>query len=194
MSHEPNTMILRLITLPIFLLFSISTALISLPAKADDCPEWKNQEFRQLHSQNTFNLCEKFPKQALLIVNTASHCGFTPQFSGLESLHQRYKEQGLAIVGFASNDFNQAAKSEEKAASICYENFGVSFTMAAPISVRGNNAHPLFRALAAQTQAPSWNFNKYLVSADGKTIEYFDSRVSPNSQVMNNRITNILNH
>ena len=177
----------------VMFVLSFGAMLTSMQAKADDCPEWKNQEFRQLHSQNTFNLCEKFPKQALLIVNTASHCGFTPQFSGLESLHQRYKQQGLAIVGFASNDFNQAAKSEEKAASICYENFGVSFTMAAPIAVRGNNAHPLFRALAAQTQAPSWNFNKYLVSADGNTIEYFDSRVSPNSQVMNDRITNVLN-
>jgi len=172
----------------ILLILSLGAILSSLPAKADDCPEWKNQEFRQLHSQDSFNLCEKFPKQALLIVNTASHCGFTHQFEGLEALHQRYKDQGLAVVGFASNDFNQAAKNEEKAASICFENFGVNFTMAAPIAVTGNNAHPLFAQLAEQTQAPSWNFNKYLVSPDGNSIVHFDSNVAPDSPMLNEQI------
>ena len=170
----------------------IVSSLFSLSATAEDCPAWKNQTFRQLHSENTFNLCEKFKDKTLLIVNTASHCGFTPQFSGLEALHQRYKSQDFAIVGFASNDFRQAAKSEEKAASICYENFGVTFTMAAPISVKGANAHPLFQKLAQQTQAPSWNFNKYLVSSDGSRIEHFGSMTSPDSKVLNESIASII--
>jgi len=167
-------------------------SLASLPAAANECPAWKNQTFRQLHSENTFNLCEKFPDQALLIVNTASHCGFTPQFSGLEQLHQRYKNQGLVVVGFASDDFRQVAKSEEKAAAICYENFGVSFTMAAPISVKGSTAHPLFQKLAQETQAPQWNFNKYLVSSDGDMIEHFGSTTSPDSNELNAKISAII--
>lgn len=159
---------------------------------AEQCPTWLNQDFRQLHSENTFNLCEKSNGKALLIINTASHCGFTPQFSGLEALHQRYKDQGLMVVGFASNDFRQAAKTEAQAASICYENYGVSFTMAAPINVKGNNAHPLFKQLANKTQAPSWNFNKYLVSADGETVEHFGSRTSPDDASFNTTINNFL--
>lgn len=174
------------------LLLTLIAGFASLPAVADECPPWKDQTFRQLHSENTFNLCEKFPNQAMLIVNTASHCGFTPQFSGLEALYQRYKDQGLAVVGFASNDFRQAAKSEEKAAAICYENFGVSFTMAAPISVKGSNAHPLFKKLAQTSQAPAWNFNKYLVSSDGIIVEHFGSMTSPESPELTKSISAIL--
>ena len=166
---------------------------IAVPfASADNCPSWKNHTFRQLHSNETFNLCEQFPNQPLLIINTASHCGFTPQFSGLEKLYQRYKDQGLAVVGFASNDFRQGAKSEAEAAEICFYNFGVSFTMAAPISVTGDSAHPLFVRLAEATQAPGWNFNKYLVSRDGEQIQHFGSTTEPNSRLLNRKITALI--
>jgi glutathione peroxidase len=166
---------------------------ISLPAKADiSCPDWLNQSFRQLHSSNTINLCESFRNQPLLIVNTASHCGFTHQFSGLEDLHKRYKDKGLKVIGFASNDFRQAAASEAKAASICYENYGVTFTMMAPTSVKGSSASPLFKWLASQSREPSWNFNKYLVSADGKTVQHFGSMVSPDSAQLNIAIKTLL--
>ena len=152
-----------------------------LKASTSTCPNWLNESFRRLHSTEDVNVCEAFEGKPLLIVNTASHCGFTYQFSGLEALHQRYKDKGLRVIGFASNDFRQEAKSEAKAATICYENYGVTFTMMSPISVRGDDAHPVFKTLAEQTQAPSWNFTKFLVSSDGTKVTRFDSSTAPDS-------------
>jgi len=156
------------------------------------CPAWLNQSFKQLHSSNTINLCDGYNEKPLLIVNTASHCGFTHQFSGLEALHQRYKQQGLRVVGFASDDFRQAAKSEAEAATICYENYGVTFTMMAPISVRGDKAHPLFKTIAEKSRQPGWNFTKYLVSADGKMVQHFSTRTSPDSEELQRAISALL--
>ena len=161
----------------------------ALPKNANaTCPAWLNHDFRQLHSSNTINLCERFANKPLLIVNTASHCGFTPQFSGLESLYQQYKSQGLEVIGFASNDFRQEAATEEKAANVCYKNYGVSFTMMAPISVKGQQAHPLFKALAQKTEEPSWNFTKFLVSANGQQVTHFSTLVQPSNSSLNQAI------
>ncbi len=113
----------------------------------------------------------------MIIVNTASHCGFTRQFGPLEALHMKYKDQGLTIIGFTSNDFRQAAKDEEKAAGVCYKNYGVTFTMLAPTHVKGKKANPTFQHLAKQTRKPSWNFNKYLVN--GNNITHYGSRTKP---------------
>lgn len=148
---------------------------------AKACPAFLDHDFRKLHSSQQVNLCEAFAGKPMLIVNTASHCGFTPQFTGLEAVHDKYKDKGLAVVGFSSDDFNQEAKDEAEAAEICVQNFGVSFTMIAPQSVKGAAANPVFKELARQTREPSWNFNKYLVSADGKTVKHFESRVAPDS-------------
>ena len=148
---------------------------------AKACPAVLDHDFRKLHSSQQVNLCEAFAGKPMLIVNTASHCGFTPQFTGLEAVHDKYKDKGLAVVGFSSDDFNQEAKDEAEAAEICVQNFGVSFTMIAPQSVKGAAANPVFKELARQTREPSWNFNKYLVSADGKTVKHFESRVAPDS-------------
>ena len=167
--------------------------LVSFSTKAyAECPQWMDQSFRQLHSNNTINLCQQFKNKPLLLVNTASYCGFTHQFSGLETIYQRYKNQGLAVVGFSSNDFRQEAANEKKAASICYENYGVSFTMMAPISVKGKNAHPLFKWLASESQAPSWNFNKFLVNTDGTQVQHFGSTISPDSDTLNKAIQELL--
>lgn len=143
------------------------------------CPSFLNHDYRQLHSKETINLCDLSTPKALLLVNTASHCGFTKQFSGLEALNDKYADKGLVVIGFASNDFRQAAKNEAKAASICYENYGVSFTMIAPTSVRGKNANPTFRHLGESTKQPDWNFNKYLITDAGKTVTRFGKRIKP---------------
>jgi glutathione peroxidase len=148
---------------------------------AQACPAYLNQDFRALHSPKTVNICKDFAGKPLLIVNTASHCGFTPQFKGLEAVYQKYKSRGLVVVGFASDDFNQEAKNEEEAAEVCFLNNGVTFTMLAPQKVKGPDANPVFKELARQSQAPGWNFNKYLVTADGKVSKYMDSKVTPES-------------
>lgn len=147
--------------------------------KSAPCPEFLDHEFKKLHSAETVNLCDAFKGKPMVIVNTASHCGFTPQFKSLEDLSQKYKDSGLQVVGFASDDFNQEAKNEAEAATICYENFGVTFTMLAPTSVKGEQANPVFSYLGKKSQAPAWNFNKYLISGDGTTVMHYGSKVTP---------------
>ncbi len=163
----------------------ISLFLLSFSVNAAaTCPEFLNHNLRKLHSQDTVNLCEVAAGKPLLIVNTASHCGYTSQFTGLEQLHEAYKDRGLVVVGFASNDFRQEAKDESEAAAICYKNYGVTFTMMAPTSVRGDGANPVFAELARQSDSPSWNFNKYLVDSDGAVIERFGSNTKPQSDTL----------
>lgn len=177
---------------------SILTILLAMSAPfsvgvlAEDCPDFMQGDYRRLHSSEDVDLCKQFAGQPMLVVNTASHCGFTSQFTALEATHQRYQERGLAVVGFSSNDFNQEADSEEKAASVCYENFGVTFTMLAPTGVKGDDANPLFRELAERTEAPGWNFNKYLVAADGEVVAHFGSQVKPDSEELTQAIEALL--
>ncbi len=136
---------------------------------------------RRLQSGEEVNLREHLAGRPLLIVNTASHCGFTPQFEGLEALHRRYREAGLRVVGFPSDDFRQEAAEEAETAKVCFVNYGVTFDMFAPIHVRGPEAHPVFRELARQSEAPRWNFHKYVVDRNGRVIAAFPSRVEPDS-------------
>jgi glutathione peroxidase len=160
---------------------SFNAPVTQAASAAQACPEYLNHDFRQLHSSKTVNLCKSFAGKPLLIVNTASHCGFTPQFKGLEAVNKKYKDKGLVVVGFASDDFNQEEKDEAKAAEICEQNFGVTFLMLSPTHVKGGDANPVFKELAAQKKAPAWNFNKYLVQADGKVQTYFASATTPES-------------
>jgi len=159
---------------------------------ARPCPSFLDHDFRKLHSSQSVNLCKSYAGRPLLIVNTASHCGFTPQFKGLEAVHAKYKDRGLVVLGFSSDDFNQEAKDEAEAADTCFLNYGVTFVMLAPQHVKGPEANPVFRELARQTQAPSWNFNKYLVQRDGKVAQYFDSRVTPESQQFDEAVEKLL--
>ena len=165
---------------------------VTTASAAESCPTFLNQEYRKLHSSDSVNLCTLVAGKPLLIVNTASHCGFTPQFKGLEGAYQKYKARGLVVVGFSSDDFNQEAKDEAEAATMCFINYGVKFTMLAPQHVKGSEANAVFKELARQTQEPQWNFNKYLVTADGKVAQYFDSQVAPDSQQFNEAVEKLL--
>ncbi|AQP99269.1 MULTISPECIES: glutathione peroxidase [Pseudoalteromonas] len=155
------------------------------------CTDFTNVDIRKLRSEESINLCQ-FKNKPLLIVNTASNCGFTPQFKDLETLYQQYKEQGLVVLGFPSDDFFQEENDEKDTAKVCFINYGVTFPMFATSEVRGSNANPIFNHLNAQTSSPNWNFYKYLVSADRKTILRFNSKMLPNSEQMISAIETVL--
>jgi glutathione peroxidase len=161
-------------------------------ASAAECPAYLNQDLQKLRSSERVNICKAYAGKPLLIVNTASHCGFTGQFKGLQALHEKYKDKGLVVLGFPSNDFNQEAKSEEKTAEICFINYGVKFTMLSESAVKGDKANPVFKELARQSKAPSWNFNKYLVKPDGTVAKHFGSSTAPDSADMTQAIESVL--
>jgi len=156
------------------------------------CPEAFNHDLKLLRSENTQNLCELVEGKPVLIINTASFCGYTGQFSGLEKLHKQYGGQGLVVLGFPSNDFKQEAKEESETAKICYVNYGVSFTMFAPVSVKGAEANSVFSYLSEQHGEPSWNFNKYLVDKNGSVVKRYNSSVKPNSKALQADIESVL--
>ena len=161
-------------------------------AQAQDCPKILQSIQPRLHSSETLDLCS-FAGQPLLIVNTASHCGFTGQFEGLEQLHQRYQDQGLVVLGFPSNDFRQEARDEAKTAEVCFINFGVTFTMLSPSSVSRGSLNPVFFELRNQgATLPRWNFYKYLINRDGELVTSFGSRTSPESREMQEAIESLL--
>ena len=175
------------------LLSLLGVAMVSLvSATASACPDYMKGEYRKLHSKDSVDICTLMENKTVLVVNTASHCGFTSQFKELEALHKKYKDKGLVVVGFASDDFKQEDADEEKAAEICYLNYGVTFTMLSPTHVTGKDANALFKALAGQAQEPKWNFNKYLVGKDGKLVEYFGSMTKPDSPKLAAAIEQVL--
>jgi glutathione peroxidase len=157
------------------------------------CPAFLDHDFQKLHSSETVNICKAYAGKPLLIVNTASHCGYTPQFKGLEALNEKYRKRGLILVGFPSDDFNQEAKDEAETAQVCYVNYGVTFTMLSPLPVKGAAANPVFKELNRQSHEPTWNFNKYLVKPDGTVTQYFDSEVTPESPELTKAIERLLN-
>lgn len=156
-------------------------------ASEQSCDDFTNITIRKLRSKESINLCQ-FKGKALLIVNTASNCGFTSQFEGLETLYQKYQEQGLVILGFPSDDFFQEEDDEKETAKVCYVNYGVTFPMFATSEVRGSDANPIFKHLNAQTSSPNWNFYKYVVSADRSSVQRFNSKTKPNSDKLTEAI------
>ena len=139
----------------------------------------------------TKNLSE-YKGQTLLIVNTASECGYTPQYKGLEAIYEKYKNRGFVVLGFPSNDFGgQEPGTEAKIEEFCELNFGVSFPLFSKVTVKGENAHPLYKELQKQTgQQVAWNFGKFLVSGD--SISYFSSKVEPESKELTSAIEKTL--
>jgi len=143
------------------------------------CPALLNQNFKRLQDEAPQNLCQ-YAGKVVLVVNTASYCGYTKQYEGLEKLYAKYGPRGLVVLGFPSNDFKQEAENAKDIADLCYNTYGVKFPMFAKTVVSGPNANPLHASLAKQTgKEPKWNFTKYLIGRDGKVIEHFPSKVAP---------------
>ncbi|WP_448211873.1 glutathione peroxidase [Colwellia sp. MEBiC06753] len=147
--------------------------------QANQCLAFLDHKFRKLHASDEVDLCKLTAGKPVLLVNTASNCGFTPQFKGLEALHKKYQAQGLVVIGFPSDDFFQEEDDEKDTAKVCFVNYGVTFTMLQTTAVRGSDVNPVFKHLGDETTSPKWNFYKYLVSKDGKNIQHFNSRVAP---------------
>jgi glutathione peroxidase len=127
----------------------------------------------------------EFRGRALLVVNTASFCGFTPQYAALQRLHDRFGPRGFAVIGVPSNDFNQESADSRKIREFCDTMYGISFPLAAPTAVRGPRAHPLFAWLASQGGGPPrWNFHKYLVNREGRSVRAFPTATEPEAPVL----------
>jgi glutathione peroxidase len=128
----------------------------------------------------------------VLVVNTASRCGYTPQFEGLEELNRAGRERGLRVIGFPSDDFGQELDEDAEVGAFCRLNYGVSFPMAGRTHVLGSQAHPLFAAIAARPGAagepPSWNFTKYLLDREGRLVARFDPSVEPGDPALRRSI------
>lgn len=153
---------------------------VSAPAWA--CSDLLNSQYRPLAGKEPVSLCKEYDGKVLLIVNTASKCGFTPQYEGLEALHARFKDRGFAVLGFPSNDFKQQEPGTEKEIQeFCTLTYGVKFPMFEKVHVTKEEATPLYQRLAAASgeRYPSWNFYKYLVGRDGKVIADYSSKVKP---------------
>ena len=150
-------------------------------ADAAACPGTLNHVFPRLQDEKPQSLCQ-YAGKVLLMVNTASFCAFTPQYKGLEALHARYKDRGLVVLGFPSNDFAQEKGSNKEIADFCENTYGVKFPMFGASHVRGDQANPLYKQLAQATgRQPLWNFHKYLIARDGKVVDHYASMTAPDS-------------
>ena len=148
-------------------------------ASSAACPVLLNHTFPRLQDEKPQSLCQ-YSGKVILVVNTASYCGFTPQYKGLEALHNKYKDKGLVVLGFPSNDFAQEKANNQEIAEFCESTFGVKFPMFTKTSVTGDAAAPFFKQLAKDPgQRPKWNFYKYLVSRDGKQVKSYNSNTDP---------------
>ena len=159
---------------------------------AASCPALLQHSFPRLQDEKPQSLCQ-YSGKVLLVVNTASYCGFTGQYEGLEQLHARYRDRGLVVLGFPSNDFAQETGSNQQIAEFCSNTYGVKFPMFAKSSVAGAQASPFFRQLAEATgQKPRWNFYKYLIGRDGKPVASYSSMTGPDSQALRREIERLL--
>ena len=176
-------------------LFLAVFALVGLPVHADNanCPMNLDFTKRYLASDESVRLCDAYADQVLLVVNTASYCGFTSQFAGLEALQEKYGDRGFSVLGFPSNDFFQDPRSEEKIREFCDLTYEVKFPMFEKSRVAKRSAEPLYQALAAEAgQFPRWNFHKYLLNRQGEVVGSFGSSITPNNADLVNQIEALL--
>ncbi|MBT9457560.1 MAG: glutathione peroxidase [Burkholderiaceae bacterium] len=172
---------------------------LSVPAWAQTppsaCPALLKREAPRLQDEKPQNLCQ-YAGKVVLVVNTASYCGFTSQYKSLETLYSQYRERGLVVLGFPSNDFgSQEPGSNKDIAEFCENTFSVKFPMFAKSRVKAGDAsvNPLFAELGQRTgKTPSWNFHKYLISRDGREVQSFSSITDPMSKSVVREVERLL--
>jgi glutathione peroxidase len=157
------------------------------------CPALLQHSFKLLQSGDPQSLC-RYHGNVVLVVNTASQCGYTNQYEGLEALYRKYRERGLVVVGFPSNDFGgQEPGTNKEIAEFCRTNFGIQFPLYEKASVSKLSGNPLYAELAKATgQVPKWNFHKYLIDRDGKPVASFASAVTPDAREITRLIEQLL--
>lgn len=172
--------------------FIVAMALLAGPTLAGS--GLLDQNYRRLAGKEVVNLRAEYGGNVLLVVNTASKCGFTPQYDALEAMQAKYNARGFDVLGFPSNDFlGQEPGSEQQIRDFCTLTYGVKFPMFEKVHVKGNDATPLFKALKAATgEAPAWNFHKYLIDRDGNVVASFGSRTKPDDPAVVARIESLL--
>ena len=168
--------------------------LLGLRAANSSCPELLNHEFPKLQDDTPQNLC-MYENSVVLVVNTASFCGFTKQYEGLQNLWDQYKNEGLIVLGVPSNSFNQENKTDNEVKDFCEVNFDINFPLTTITEVRGNNAHEIYKwALQnyGKSAVPKWNFHKILIDKEGKIHKTFNSFTKPTSNKIILEIENLL--
>lgn len=151
---------------------------------AAGCPANLQYVFPRLQDEKPQPLCQ-YTGKVLLVVNTASYCGFTPQYKGLEALYAKYKDRGLVVLGFPSNDFAQESGDNKQIADFCENTYGVKFPMFGKTTVRGKDANPLYKEMARATgRAPLWNFHKYLLARNGAVVANYSSLTAPDDKAL----------
>lgn len=176
-------------------IFLSGALLMSLTATANQqtCHENLNFDVRTLNGKEVVNLCDQYQGKVVLIVNTASKCAFTGQYEGLEALYAKYKNDGLVVLGFPSNDFGaQDPGTEQQIQEFCRTTYGVQFPMFQKSYVKKGIADPLFKQLGDQAGYPRWNFYKYLIDRDGNLVDSYSSITSPTSTKFHNKIETLL--
>ena len=170
----------------LFVLSSLAL-LTAAPAYAESasCPAILKQTFNRLQDEAPQDLCQ-YAGKVVLVVNTASYCGYTKQYEGLEALYAKYGAKGLVVLGFPSNDFGkQEPGNGKEIADLCYNTYGVKFPMFSKSVVSGPAPNPLYANLIKQSgKTPAWNFHKYLIDRNGKVVESFPSKVTPEDKIL----------
>lgn len=180
-----------LIVLTLLFFFGFGAGHATPPAAGDGLLD---HDVRRLGNDEIVNLRQAYAGKVVLVVNTASRCAYTGQYEGLEALYAKYRDRGLVVLGFPSNDFgNQEPGTEKQIQDFCRLTYGVKFPMFAKTRVKQGDADPLFKGLAeAGGGYPRWNFHKYLLDREGRMVEAFPSRVSPQSGTLIEAVERLL--
>ena len=162
-------------------------------SQAMTCPTTLSHQFLRLQDEAPQNLCQ-YSGKVILVVNTASYCGFTSQYEGLEKLYETYKDQGFIVLGFPTNDFGkQEPGNNKEIADFCHNTYGVKFPMFAKTTLSGKDANPFFKELIEKSGTkPRWNFYKYIIDREGRVVDSFSSMTSPNNKKITSLIEKLL--